>query len=254
MRETARDADLILLRDEPSHRHLEEIGASTTAVRITGDAAFGLAAPTGGRSVASLSVAVSARNWPYARGEADRANATYRDAVAEAVTWLVRDRGANVTFVSTCQGVPEYWTDDSAVAEAIQEQLPADVVDHVTVDRAFHRPAELMELLASFDLALATRMHMAILALVAGTPVFPIAYEFKMRELAERVGLGAWVQDLEDVRPGEELSADIGQFLDALPTLWPDVAAAVETERESALATEDLMRQALRSRFEPTRS
>lgn len=36
-------------------------------------------------------------------------------------------------------------------------------------------------------------MHMAILALTSGTPVFPITYEFKTQELFNRLGLGEWV-------------------------------------------------------------
>ena len=38
--------------------------------------------------------------------------------IEDLVDGLVRDRGAEVTFISTCQGAPEYWADDSSVAAA----------------------------------------------------------------------------------------------------------------------------------------
>ena len=46
-----------------------------------------------------------------------------------------------------------------------------------------------MELAKGFDFVVATRMHMMILSLCVGTPVLPIAYEFKTKELAARLGI-----------------------------------------------------------------
>jgi colanic acid/amylovoran biosynthesis protein len=54
-------------------------------------------------------------------------------------------------------------------------------------------------MMADADVVLATRMHMAILALTAGTPVVAIAYEFKTRELFRRMGLEHYVLDIESV-------------------------------------------------------
>ena len=45
-----------------------------------------------------------------------------------------------------------------------------------------------MNLLREMDLIIATRLHMSILALISGTPVYPIAYEFKTVELYHSLG------------------------------------------------------------------
>jgi colanic acid/amylovoran biosynthesis protein len=157
--------------------------------------------------------------------------ARYREAVAALVTHLVR-QGAAVTFVSTCQGVPEYVNDDSAVAAEIAAKLPPDVASSVEVDRDWHAPEELRAKLRGFDLAISTRMHLAILALGQGVPVFSIAYEFKADELFSQLSLGPSVLPIEDADPAT-IVARFDAFLGALP---PDLFARVEVLRESALA------------------
>ena len=176
------------------------------------------------------------RYWQhFSDGDLEERNDRYRAAIGELVEDVVERRRAEVTFVSTCQGVPEYWTDDSATAELIAEQLPARIRERVHVDRAFHRPADYMRLLAEFDLSVATRMHAGILALIAGTPVLPIAYEFKTHELFARLGMAEWVQDIESVT-GTSLRSALDGFVEALPSLEGPLFEGVA--REQALARE----------------
>ncbi len=115
---------------------------------------------------------------------------------------LVTERDARVTFLSTCQGVPEYWAKDSDMARRIVDEIPEELRRNVLVDSNYHRPDELIASYGEFDLVIATRMHAAILALVAGTPVLPVAYEFKMRELFRTFG------QVDLVRPFGGLDAD----------------------------------------------
>jgi len=231
----------ILLRDERSLRHLEELGAGAQRAHLGADAAFALADPailararttslTGG----PLRVAVSVRAWRHF-AEGERAGmARYRAAIAALVEHLVARHHAEVLFVSTCQGVPEYWTDDSATAAEIVALLPSATRAHVRLDRTFHDPIALGELLGNHDLVVATRMHAAILALSAGVPVLPIAYEFKTWELATRLGLARWTQDVEDLT-GQCLTAACDDLLAALDDVRDGLFAAVEGERRRAL-------------------
>jgi colanic acid/amylovoran biosynthesis protein len=115
------------------------------------------------------------------------------------VTALVRERGAEVVFLSTCQGVPEYLYDDSQVADRIRQGLDLDVQRAVSVDHDFHSPTALMQTLRGFDFAISTRMHMAILGLCTGLPVLPIAYEFKTHEVYKSLGQSAWVTDISAI-------------------------------------------------------
>jgi colanic acid/amylovoran biosynthesis protein len=244
MRTIASRARLVLLRDERSRRHLMDLGIAGDRVHVVADSAFALSARRPTRTDQRLRVAVSVRDWPYAAGDASATNDRYREAIRALVERLVGNRGAEVTFLSTCQGAPEYWADDSAVGVAIADRLDPGVRGAVHVDRAFRTPQELLDVLGGFDLVVATRMHMAILALVAGVPVFPIAYEPKTRELFERLQVGHWVRDLDEVS-ASSLPDDVERFLDELPELTGALRASVDAERRSALATADLLARAL---------
>lgn len=205
MRKVLGGARGIFLRDERSREHVLELGVNPAKVLVRPDAAFALAAPeragidsTGGRPLRR--VAVSVRHWRHfgERGS-ERGLELYRRAVAAEARRL-HEAGAEVVFLSTCQGVAEYWTDDSRFARRlVDELLPG--LERVRVDGAFRPPERLVEELAGFDLVIATRMHLAILALCAGVPVVPIAYEFKTRELFAQLGMESLVTDIATITP-----------------------------------------------------
>jgi colanic acid/amylovoran biosynthesis protein len=213
LRRILRRAHLIFVRDERSLAHLAELGISPERVLLCADAAFALA-PEGlqGRNFSlqheAPRIAISVRDWPHFRsGSVEDGMERYFRAMAVLVSDLVLRRGATVTFISTCQGAPEYWTDDSRTAEEILLRLPNALHSHVTIDRQFRRPAEFIAELSTFDLTVATRLHAAIMSLCAGTPVLPIAYEFKTTELFNRFGLGEAVIDIEEISPETVLGA-----------------------------------------------
>jgi colanic acid/amylovoran biosynthesis protein len=244
-------ARLILLRDPRSREHLIEVGVPEALLHVCADGVFALAdpvrlalaaerlAPQGGR----LRVAVSVREWSRFGDETPATGMDrYCRAIAATAERLVRTFRAEIVFLSTCQGIPEF-SDDSRVACRIVELLTPDVRGSVSVDRSFHRPEQLMEAYAGFDLLVSTRLHAAILALCTGTPVFPIEYEFKTSEVFARLGLRDWVQDIRTVRP-ETLPEKLGEFIAALPTLRQDLFRSVRAERDSACGAVDLLARA----------
>jgi colanic acid/amylovoran biosynthesis protein len=168
----------------------------------------------------------------------------YLAAVAKLTRVLVEEHGVQVTFLSTCQGVPEYWTDDSRVADRVVSLLPGAVRVHVTVDREFHRPERLIGLFAEHDMVVATRMHAGILALCAGVPVLPIAYEFKTVELFQSLGLGEVTQDIEAVTP-ESLEQAFRHLLAAGPALSAQIRSRVGDLKDLALGAGPVVRNAL---------
>jgi colanic acid/amylovoran biosynthesis protein len=227
VREVVRGAAGVMVRDERSRRHLVEVGGD--AVRCE-DVVFALRPPAPAGERERLAV-VSVRDWHHEH--ADRAG--YQRAVADLVCALVREHDLDVALASTCQGVPEYTTDDSVVAQAVWERLPADVAARATVRRDFLRPEALQELLARATVAVCTRMHMAILALTVGTRVLPIAYEFKTTELFARLGRGDDVLDYGAVEPGV-LRSTLAAVLER-PA--PDITAArADAERSGELVRE----------------
>lgn len=263
MRRVLSRARRVFLRDHRSRDHAAEVGAPRSQLEVHADAAFALA-PTGREAVATSapgvqgsasdvrgegrrsqghggegpggkrpSVAISVRHWRhFGDRPSDQGLRLYREAVASLVRWL-RERGATVTFVSTCQGVNEYWTDDSRFARRLVDELLPDL-DGVDVDDRFRAPDALIDRLAEFDLVVATRMHMAILALCAGVPVVPIAYEFKTTELFAGLGMDELVEPIETIEAAS-LRARVERALDQAPALRERVAAAVARLSDEAI-------------------
>ena len=167
---------LILLRDSRSKDHIVDLVEDPDKCHVVADAVFALAdtdriagilaadqTPKTGR------VAISVRHWNYVKGGGDGMR-RYLDSIRNIVTTLVRDQGKEVTFLSTCQGVPEYAHDDFKAANAIVAELDPEIASHVSVDASFHTPEQLMALVKGFDFVVATRMHMMIMSLCVGTP------------------------------------------------------------------------------------
>jgi len=244
-----RRAKLLLVRDAASRRSLEELGVPRERIVTAADAAFALACPATRRSALGglgrpLRVAMSVRYWPHFPDGAEAGMQRYLGAMARLTERLVREDGCEVTFVSTCQGMPEYWTDDAATAYLVLARLPEEVRRRVRVDRQHREPLALREHLREFDVAVATRLHFAILALCAGTPAMAVAYEFKTAELFGELGLGAYSCDIAEA-DGEQLAA----VFRALSRNWegeaPRVWAEVDRLRRSAFGAGEVVRQAL---------
>ncbi len=245
-----RRACLILVRDSRSRHHLEALGVRGERIIECADAAFALSPDTAEEvatarpvtNAGSLRVAISVRDWPHIR--AKHGMKAYFDAISALTENLVSRHGAEVTFLSTCQGVGAYWTDDSATAETIVMSLDETVRDAVSVDREFHTPYQLVSTLGRFDAVVATRMHVAILALLAGVPVLPIAYEFKTAELFAKLGLDGLVQDIETITPGG-LRTACDHFLSVRADLAAMLPGLVAREQRAAFAAGEYVREAL---------
>jgi colanic acid/amylovoran biosynthesis protein len=153
----------------------------------------------------------------------------------------VRDHGKEVTFISTCQGVPEYAHDDSKTAKLIVSGLAPEIAEHVTVDAAFHTPEQLMAIARELDFVVATRMHMMIMSLCVGTPVLPIAYEFKTKEVAKRIGVEDVLLDIDTVTP-EEALGKLDRFAGDLDRYRAVSLKAVLEEHASAMSAADFIR------------
>jgi len=243
----------VLVRDRQSLRNLQELGVSNAHVHLAADAAFALSDVQAieaakktriERLEKGFRVAVSVREWRHfktvhpAQGM-DR----YRKALCALSEHLVEKHRATITYISTCQGIPEYWTEDSKLAQSIVGALSPKTRKSVSVDSNFHSPRVLAQKLKEYDLVVATRMHMAILALGVGTPVLPIAYEFKMQELFERLRQRQWVQDIETIT-GDGLISVTDEFLRMLPEIRNELFTAVEKEQENAATSGHILKQA----------
>lgn len=238
---------LILLRDERSREHILDLVDNPDKCHVVADAVFALAdverikaLKIVGRPAPTGRVGISVRHWHYVKG-GEGGMGRYIDSVREIATRLVRDHGKQVTFISTCQGVPEYAHDDSKTATAIVEGLAPEIANHVTVDASFHTPEQLMATVKEFDFVVATRMHMMIMSLCVGTPVLPIAYEFKTKELAKRIGVSDVLLDIDAVTP-DEACGKLDRFASELDHYRAVSLRAVLEEHASAMSAAALIR------------
>ena len=243
---------LILLRDQKSEDNILELDTQNANTFVSADAAFALAdacaieAAQNAKNLSSpLKIGISVRDWKHFKTiDPVLGRQKYLEAVGDMTVHLVEKYGAEVTYISTCQGIPEYWTDDSKIAFEIIEKLPATIAGSVTLNQDFHSPTELAKILQSYDLVVSTRLHMAILSLGAGTPVLPIAYEFKTQELFNRLGQKAhWVLDIEDIN-SESLIGSIDSFLASIPETNNTLFSNVKNEQKRALESGELVKNA----------
>jgi colanic acid/amylovoran biosynthesis protein len=253
LHDVLRDAPLVLLRDEASLRHLRDLGLTGSNAVLRPDAAFALAdvpairdaIVAGWKRTARMRVVVSVRGWRhFAASDAEAGMKRVEAAIAALCAHMVSRYDADVVFMSTCQGIPEYTWDDSAVALRIAATLPEEARRRVRVDRERHDPRALIAELGKADVVVAMRMHMAILALCAGRPVLPIAYEFKTMELFDGFGLARHVQDIDSM-DSESACAALDRFVAEIPGIHGDLLSAVLQARVGALSTADLLPQAV---------
>lgn len=197
------NASVILLRDKRSKNHVLELGVSDKNIYLAADAAFVLArnmidmqarSDNIERLAPATKVAISVRsmeNFHPTKCE------QYFKAIVLATTVAVEEFGAKITFLSTCQGIDEYWANDDKTADEIYSLLPENVCRSVEIDRKFRQPWEIVKKYQSFDAVIATRMHAAILSLCAGTPTLGFAYEFKMEELFKTIKMDELVINID---------------------------------------------------------
>lgn len=241
-----RKATLILLRDQRSKSHLQTLGVGKEKMYVLADAAFALSGPeTSSFADTSPKVGISVREWKHFKTKTqEEGMQDYLDAVRLTVERLVCEKNAEVTFVSTCQGRPEYNYDDSKIAQKVFDKLSQRVQKSVCVDSSPHDPNSFMKAVSKLDFMIATRMHAAILSLNAGTPVLPIAYEFKTEELFSRLGQNKWTTKIELKNP-KKLSQNAIEYLGEIDKRKEHLMRKVDLEEERAKSAIGLLKKHL---------
>jgi polysaccharide pyruvyl transferase WcaK-like protein len=128
--------------------------------------------------------------------------ARYRQAIAQAVHWLVKERGLDVALVAHTHG-PRDDEDDRLASAALYNSLPTEVRERVVLVDDDFSPAQLAAFYGSAALLVGTRFHAVLLAAAAGTPVIAIPY-FGLKTAGTLKDMG-----LSDcLLPMEELSSE----------------------------------------------
>ncbi|MER8483713.1 polysaccharide pyruvyl transferase family protein [Mesorhizobium sp. M1322] len=254
--EVFRKSPLILVRDQKSKAFAKELVGHTGNIEDVADSVFVLAdqdeisrrrtASQVGLEGRKPKIAVSVRSWSdFGDRTVEVGREKYLQSVAKAAEWLVTEVGAEVTFVSTCQGIPEY-TNDSNTARDILKYLPDRVRSRVVVDSQFRDTEALLRKIDEFDGAICTRMHMCILCLCRGLPVLPICYERKTEDLFRSLGLEEYVTLIDKIEPNS--------FRNLVERWWENQESIADRSRQGTLALRDSALSTvgiLKSRFAP---
>lgn len=181
----------VLLREEISLSHLKASGIPIQNVTVTGDMAFYLS-----KKYASLfknktgeikKIAMCFRTWNYPGDGMKRVE----EKMLLLCRHILENSDMEITFVSTCQGLPEY-VDDSLLAKNMIALLPDAVRSRCTVLDKRYSPQELIRIYSEQDLFIGMRLHSAILALLGGTPAMGLGYEDKTKGIFDAIGIAAY--------------------------------------------------------------
>lgn len=249
-------ASLILLRDDASLNHLKAIDVDVSKARVCADVVFAEADPKtlenakmrhGGNK--SLKVAISVRDWNFFKDQSVKEGMDkYNMSIAALCEYIAVTLGGEIVFISTCQGINEYWKDDSKVAQKIYELLSDAAKKRTIVDSEYHHPTQLKAIIKDFDVAVSTRMHFAIESLIMGVPVLPIAYEFKTKELFSKLITNEYILDIETIEAAKLIEA-FKKFITDLPNFRTELFEKVERERQSALKPIQYLKEELKKDF-----
>ncbi len=165
-------ADLIILREPGSLRHLESIGVR--GAKVTADAAFALPRPRAARRGKKAVICV--REWTYG----NRWHARRYVRFIEKLVGALAERGYRPEFLPT---TPE------------DVRFHARHLAHLRgradfVERA-EPPAEIARRLAGAGFLVSSRMHPIVLGSLSATPFYAIGWEFKLAEMSRMLAGGS---------------------------------------------------------------
>jgi colanic acid/amylovoran biosynthesis protein len=236
--------DLVALRDQRSGEMAKRMGVPPANIVTAADMAFNLTyvGRTDTHTVRRVPrVGVSVRRWIFPGvSDIENENEKYIARMVETLDSLVQQTGAEIVFVSTCQGVPSYAYRDEEVALKIHERLRHR--DRAIIDRSFNTPEQYMEKIAGVDVLVGTRMHACILAMIAGTPAVNVEYEFKSRELFDRLGLADLIVSISDFEP-RELVGKVASVLEDRESVKRRIAAGIGALRSENMAIAEQMQR-----------
>lgn len=242
-----KNASLVTVRDEKSYKLIkEQLKIIGNNVHLTADEAHLL--PTmppvenpvetikkenPGKLVAGISV----REWGF-KDIADRVIRTrtqhrYHRKILELCIHLVEKYDARIIFISTCQGRPEYFIDDSHFASHLIKLIPYNIRNNISVVSEAFDPRELKEIMKSFDIFAGVRMHTLVLALSSGVPCIGLGYEFKTEELFSQLELSHYAIDLKSDRL-ENLNDIMDELIENREAVSEKTLKNIETIREKA--------------------
>jgi len=204
MRRALQSAVYRSYRDEGSRRLLASM-PFTALDPVCPDLAFsypigqGAACVEGGRATLRIGVNpisyLRSGSWPVA---SDSLHGRYLEVLASFIVNRLRE-GHDVVLFPGDRGDHHVIED---LSHRLRESLPAQLLERLS-SPAVTTAAQLVALLRSFDIAVASRLHSVILAHLVGVPVLAISYERKVKTQMDAFGQSAHCLDIHRLAPAD---------------------------------------------------
>lgn len=215
IRYMCKHADSVSVRDPESAELLQATGV-TREVEVIGDPAFSLKRERDTRSEQPLKIGVTAvpyynaDYWP--EGNELHYN-RYIEGMARNLDALAKEHPVEITFFAT------KFPQDANVTKDIQARME----EHgrtVIIDRNL-LPDDLLDIAASQDVIIGTRLHSLILATCTATPIIAVSYHHKVQDFMKMANLEDVSISINDLHEEplffknayEELTSDWDQTL-----------------------------------------
>lgn len=186
IRYMAKHAQNLSVRDPQSKVLLESIGVKSE-VHIIGDPAFSLEMERHHYSEAPKKIGVTAvpyynaSYWPT--GDEEKYH-NYIAGMAKNLDRIIAEQNAEITFFAT------KYPQDADVTKDIQKLMKHGERTIILDENC--PPQRLLELTASFDVLIGTRLHSLILATDTKTPIIGVSYHVKVNDFLQMAGLGEY--------------------------------------------------------------
>ncbi|MBD8035741.1 polysaccharide pyruvyl transferase family protein [Solibacillus sp. A46] len=198
IRYMAKHAQNISVRDPQSQALLKSIGVKRD-VPVIGDPAFSLEVERSNYNEKPKSVGVTAvpyynaSYWPTG-DEAKYEN--YIDGMAKNLDRLIEEQQVEVTFFAT------KYPQDADVTKNIQAKMK-HAQNTKIIDENLP-PQRILDLTATFDVLIGTRLHSLILATDAKTPIIGVSYHVKVNDFLQMAGLGNYSLPIEELHKSDD--------------------------------------------------
>ncbi len=232
--------DLITVRDEQSMKNLRNLGVNKTPIYFTADSAFAMEPSSPRKSLLSKrrseslpkyscnTVTISARDINEFYSE--KSEIQYMKSIAQVADGLIR-KNYNVIFASTCTALNGYEKDDRLASHKILDLMNCNSAMILSGE---YTPSDLIYIYKQADIHVGTRMHSCILALLAGTPVIGLEYQFKVKELFSQIQMENYLIPIENIN-STRLTGKIDTALEQQTKLESKVKEAVLERKDQAM-------------------
>ncbi len=201
-------ARIVMARERISLKQIESCGVLSDKSVLIPDLAFSFPSAPANAAESWLSgqgidlakdrplLGLTVINWGAQNTEFNL-QSKYEAAIISSVKFFIETYGGKALFVPQVWG-PLPVQDDRVPAQRIQASL-MEYASHIHVIEEPLAPDLLKAVYGRMDMFIGSRMHSNIFALSEGVPVIAIAYQYKTEGIAQMLGLGEWVININQI-------------------------------------------------------